>query len=519
MRRLRRYLATQPGSAARALTLLLCVLAGALPLDLRRVGAEPQPGVLEIPPRAPAAADCPVDPPIPVVALRVRVPAVAAPGQELEYRICVENCSRAAAHHVVVRNPIPPTARLVRVSPEPAARDPELLWRFGTLPAGACKEIVLVLAPTGAGDVQNCARVQFEHGQCVTTRIARPQLTLAKTGPAQAILFDALAYRLLVTNAGSSEAAGVVLTDTLPAGLEHASGKNVLTWDLGTLAPGQSRVVDYQVIAKRAERLCNQAAVTAAGGLRREASHCVVVAEPRLELVKTGPRERFLNRPATYQISVANRGTIPLTNVVITDVLPAQTALASASNGGRLVGDRVQWPIGVLPPGARRTVQLSLRALAAGEVRNRAVVTADRGLTAQAEAVTRFEGATGLTVDIDDRDDPVEVGKDTSYVITVINQGPIPATKVRMAALVPEQMAVTEAKGPSNAARDGGRVTFEPVTIPPGGTATYEVFVKPLKPGDVRFRVDLSADQLPAGPVRREESTTIYSDLPPRPGP
>src|SRR5262245_11251082 len=60
----------------------------------------------------------PAEPPPPVVALHVRVPACATAGQELCYRICVENLSRAAAHHVLVRNPIPTGAKLVRTKPE-----------------------------------------------------------------------------------------------------------------------------------------------------------------------------------------------------------------------------------------------------------------------------------------------------------------------------------------------------------------------------------------------------------------
>src|SRR5262245_17349594 len=111
--------------------------------------AAPGPGT------APAAAS-PVDPPVPVVALRVRVPASAADGQELEYRTCVENTSPAAAHHVLVRNPLPANARFVRANPEPTAQEPDLLWQLGTLEPRACREIVLVLAPTGPGDVRNC---------------------------------------------------------------------------------------------------------------------------------------------------------------------------------------------------------------------------------------------------------------------------------------------------------------------------------------------------------------------------
>jgi uncharacterized repeat protein (TIGR01451 family) len=459
------------------------------------------------------------------VAIRVRVPATAAVGQELDYRICVENSSRAAAHHVTVRNPLPANARFVRANPEPAAREPELVWQLGTLEGCACKEITLVLTPIGAGDIKNCARVQFEHGQCVTTKIARPELSLQKVGPAQAVLNDALTYQIVVTNTGSVEARDVLLTDTLPDGLQRLDDKearNQRTWDLGTLAPGQSRRVEYQVIARKTGRLCNQTAVSAAGGIRQETSHCVTVTEPRLELTIKGPMTYSLNRPATYQITVSNPGSAPLTEVVVTNPLPAQTTFVRASNGGRFADNQVQWIIGTLPAGTRRTVQVELRAQAGGEarnfeVRNRAVATAARDLIAQAETRTLFEGATGLTFDIDKKDDPVEVGKETSYTITVFNQGAAQATMVRIIATVPDQMAVKGTGGPG-ATRKGQTITFDSINLRPGGTATYEVFVTPQQPGDVRFKVEMTAAELLGGPVRKEESTTIYTDRPTAPG-
>src|SRR5262249_19604516 len=149
------------------------------------------------------------DPPTPIVAIRVRVPASAAAGQDLEYHICVENLSAAPAHHVIVRNPLPANARYVRANPEPSAKEPELVWNLGTLEACGCREIVLVLSPTGTGDVLDCARVQFEHGQCVTTHIVRPAINVRKAGPTQAVVNAALNYQLTVTNTGGTELTGV----------------------------------------------------------------------------------------------------------------------------------------------------------------------------------------------------------------------------------------------------------------------------------------------------------------------
>lgn len=459
---------------------------------------------------------CPTDPPAPVVTIRVRVAACASAGQELEYRLCVANASRAAAHHVTVRNPLPANARFVRASPEPNVREPELVWQLGTVEGCQCREIVLVLAPTGGGDVKNCARVQFEHGQCVTTKIARPGLALEKRGPARALLWEAITYQLIVTNTGAAELRDVLLTDTLPEGMQRVDdpeGKNQRSWDLGTLAPGQTRRIEYQVIARKTGQLCNQAAVVAAGGLRQEARHCVFV-EPRLEALMTGPERRFLNRPATYQITVRNPRSTPATNVVVTNPIPAQTELVRASAGGRQFVNEVRWSLGTIEPGGQRKVALDLKGTVAGTVTNKATVTADGGLSAQAEASTRFEGAAGLTFDIDDRDDPVEVGKETVYTITVTNQGSEEAKNVRIVVTVPAQMkenGVT-APGQTGAKKDGPKITFDPVNLPAMASATYKVFVKPERAGDVRFRVEMDADLLKAGPVTREESTTIYPD-------
>jgi uncharacterized repeat protein (TIGR01451 family) len=454
------------------------------------------------------------DPPAPVVILRVRVPASVTAGQELEYRMSVENCSTAAAHHVLVRNPLPAAARFVRASPEPAAREPELLWRLGTLEGGSKQEIVLVLAPTGSEDVKNCARVQFEHGECVTTKVARPGLSMHKNGPTEALLSDTLNYRLTLTNTGSADLINLLVTDILPAGLEHDSGKDRLSWILSTLAPGQSQSVEYQVVAKKVGRLSNKVIAAAAGGLREEMESSVMVGEMKLNLLMTGPERRYINLPATYQMTVSNTGTLPLTNVVIHNPVPAHTTFLDATSAGELLANQVQWVVGKLAPGESRMVGVRLRALAPGRICNQAIASADRGLTRQAEACTDFTGASALALEIGDSEDPIEVGGQTSYTITVRNPGSEPVTHVQIVATVPEEMIVMRAAGASDNRKDGQKIIYDALTLPAGGEARFRIDVKAQRPGDVRFKVELTADQLTSGPVQQEESTTIFAMLP-----
>jgi hypothetical protein len=95
----------------------------------------------------------------------------------------------------------------------------------------------------------------------------------------------------------------------------------------------------------------------------------------------------------------------------------------------------------------------------------------------------------------------------------VLNQGAVPAKDVVVVATVPDQLEVKSVDGPSASKEDGQKVSFAPITVQPRTEVVYKIMVVARKPGDVRFRVELSADPetLPSGlPVRREESTTIF---------
>jgi uncharacterized repeat protein (TIGR01451 family) len=455
------------------------------------------------------------EPPTPVVTLSMLAPAASGSGQEIEYKICIENCSAAAAHHVMVRDPLPANARFVRATPEPAVRiAPEIVWSLGTLAAGAKQEITLVLAPTGGDEVQNCARVQFEHGQCVTTRINRPSLSLEKSGPTQALLNDPLDYKLTLTNTGSEELKNVFLTDILPDGLAHASGRKRLSWIVGSLAAGQTQTVDYQVTARRVGKQCNKVIATAAGDFRKEMENCVSVGEARLELSVSGPKRHYLNTPATYQINVSNAGTVPLANVTVSNPLPSGTAFVQANEKGIVTDNQVQWSIGTLAAGAGAVFELVLRVSHAGIVCDRATAVAELAPTREAEVCTDFTGLPALSLEVEDLDDPIAVGATTAYIVVVRNPGTLAATNVRITATLPLQMELFQAIGPGPQRSMGQRISFDPVNIPAGGEARYRVEVQARRPGDVRFRVELTADQLTAGPVLQEESTTIYASLP-----
>lgn len=489
-----------------------------------RVRLTPTPPAIEQSMPAATGTHCPVDPPAPVVSIKVRVPACAAPGEDLEYRIHVENHGKTPAHHVIVRNPLPANATFVRATPPPTGSDPVLEWRLGTLDGCACRDIVLVLKPTATGDLKNCARVQFEHGECVVTKIGsqpapqppaggQPRLQVRKTGPGQAILHDPITYQLFVTNTGTAAVSGVELTDKMPEGMEDgATGKNQLTWSVGTLAPGEARTYEYQAITKKTGKLCNRAAASA-GALRDETEACVEVREAKLRIEKTGPKAQYLKGATTFQITVTNDGSTPLSNVVVADVLPTKTRLAQVPLGAQVRENQVEWRLGTLAPGARKSVQLTLRATEAGKVVNQATARADGVAPVSVEFTTEFGSAAGLTFYPEIADNPVAIKKPTRYTITVVNTGSAAATDIDLTADVPKQMEIKEIRPKDSAQRLGQQITFKRLqTLEAGKEQTFEIDVVPTEAAaEAAMKVKLTTKELPQG-VTKEVRVNIVPD-------
>jgi uncharacterized repeat protein (TIGR01451 family) len=150
---------------------------------------------------------------------------------------------------------------------------------------------------------------------------------------------------------------------------------------------------------------------------------------------------------------------------------------------------------------------------------NVAVATADPGLQVQAEAAVEILGLPAFRLEVDDVEDPVEVGGRTSYRIVVTNQGSLPGNQVEIAAVLPPQMKLVNATGPSQYRQEGQRLIFAAVdSLPPGQQLNYNVTVEALQVGDVRFRTELRSATL-KDPVIEEESTTIWNPPPANPTP
>jgi uncharacterized repeat protein (TIGR01451 family) len=475
------------------------------------------------------------EPPPPVVTLSLRVPAALGIGQEAEYRLLLENKATVPAHHTVVSFPLPAGTQFVKANPpaDPpkpgASGPPTYLWSLNSFAPNARKEIIVVLKPDpAANEIRAVAHVRYEHGQSVLTQLSKPRLQIKKKGPREAVLNEAIPFTIEIVNPAQVDVANVVIVDSLPAGFEFepnagnmpppntaapATGGAQRAWNVGTLKPGQRRLIEYKVFARKAGTLLNDVVATANAGVREQTSWSVRVTEPRLSLEHVGPKLRHVGQLAEYRVVVRNTGTATLNNVVVTDVLPARATLERATSGGQKYGEKMQWIFPTLAPGGAETITVQLRVSEGGPKVNRVTVSADRGATQEQAVGTDFLAAAALQLDAQQAANPVEVNGENSYTITVRNTGTATATNVQVQAIWPAQLLALR-QVPAGAKPNGAELLFEPFTLAPGQSKAVTLEMQARQAGDVRLVARLRADQL-SSPVEEEVQTTVFNDAPP----
>jgi uncharacterized repeat protein (TIGR01451 family) len=457
----------------------------------------------------------------PDAALSITGPPTVARGQEVPYTITVTNRGRVETRAMTVRDLIPAGCAYVSSQPPAIQEGQQLTWTLGLLPPGQSHSIQLVLrAPANVGQILNCATVKTEEGlsseSCATTQVTAPQLKVAVAGPATAVVGTPLSYQITVSNPGTGSATNVKLTASFDLGLEHESKARSVDLPLGTLGPNESRTVPLVLSARQEGRFVTRVAGSADGGLRDQAEQPVLVQKAQVSLQIKGPPRRFVGRPADWDIRVVNTGEAALTNVVIRDHLPVELGFVSATEGGQVVQGDVEWKIGTLAPKQEKVVRVTTNSKqitpAAISV---AVVTADAGLTKEERASLEILGTPAYRFQVAPSGNPVEVGKQIDYVISVENTGSQAANDVEITAIVPAELKVIKVAGPSKETVAGQTITFAKVNgVKPAQTLTYTITVEGMKQGDVRFRAELRGETLKT-PVLKEAPTTIYDALAP----
>lgn len=421
--------------------------------------------------------------------------------------------ARKECAEVLVNQTLPCDSEFIRSEP-PAQPDAsgQLQWHFPHMTCGECQRIKVWVKPMKEGCCLAAATICACPQLCAYTVCGQPVICIKKCGPECACLYCPIRYRIDVCNSGSATAYDVVVQDNVPEGLTHSSGYRCLTYQLGCLAPGESRTIDVDFCASRRGIACNTATVSYCGGPKCTAEACTNIVEPCVQVTKTGADWAYICKTVDYTITVTNPGDLVLRDVVIDDVSPSGTTIVDAP-GAEVCCNRATWCLCELCPGETRQFVVTVRSQVPGCLTNKVSVTSQSDCgpcTMCAEASTCWKGIAATHMCMVDTCDPICIGDTTVYRICVTNRGTSDDTNVQLVVNFTKELQPQVANGPTRSMVDGQRVVFEPLDrLAPKQSVEYCITVKGVSVGDARAEASLSSDMLSA-PVTDVESTHVY---------
>jgi uncharacterized repeat protein (TIGR01451 family) len=443
---------------------------------------------------------------------------IASVGKVVEQQILVKNVGSVAADQVEVRCTVSIDSELVSTEPRATIAGSTMVWRIAKLPAGGQQKMVVRVRPLVAGELSCNTNVTFKSSAAVKVQVTAAKLKLICEGPSSVPVGSDVHVTMTVFNTGTAAAENVRIRQIVPniqqTGGRAAPAAKPLLLEVGTLEPGESRVLETSSKATMAGVVNIKLVAEAQDGTSANAEHTIKVQEPKLTIATTGPEFRYLNRKATYQITVTNPGDSPVTNLNVMAGLPEGLEFADASHGGAYNAQKrtIAWTPGLLEP--NRSIEYSITVIprTEGEHLQRVVAWADNKLLVKADKVTRVEGTTSLAIEITDVEDPIEIGSETLYQIHITNKGSKSAERVQVVAMIADGLKVTGIESAGTYRMQGQQLVFEPIaSMAPQATAVIQIRVKGTKVGSHAIRAMASCPAMP-NTIVTEESTAVYGD-------
>ncbi|MFI4911756.1 MAG: CARDB domain-containing protein [Sedimentisphaeraceae bacterium JB056] len=446
-----------------------------------------------------------------IVKIDKSMPVEVQLNEPFDYTIHAKNMTSGDLIDVVITEHLGNNFKYAGSTPDAKQKGTTLVWKIDKLGPEEMKEMTISGSAVSTECIQNCTTVDYVIPTCAYVKVVQPKLMLTKEAPDKAVICDEIPMKFTITNNGTGNATNVMITDQLPEGLMTLDGKDMVSINVGTLMAGKSQLYTVNTKAEETGTYENKAYATAGGGLKAESEMTTTtVTQPILEITKEGPETRYLGRSVQYTIKVTNNGDEVAENTMISDMIPANVTDIVLSDGGSVEGNKAMWPIGPLAPEASKTVTISYMPSQSGKFTNKASVTAICAKSVVAQATTEVKGIPALLLEVIDISDPIEVGNNETYNIIVTNQGTATATNVMIKAILEDTMQYVSTSGATRAQIDGETISFAALpTLAPKAKASWNVTVKAVGEGDVRFSVKLNSDQLDRD-VEETESTHFY---------
>jgi uncharacterized repeat protein (TIGR01451 family) len=277
---------------------------------------------------------------------------------------------------------------------------------------------------------------------------------------------EQLQYTLVYTNFGPSDATDVVVADNLPPEVVFvqsqptpSSGPNPATWNLGTLAAGDSGTIEVtvQVQLSTAEGFTNTVTISTEtpetnyeNNSDDESTGVTLLADLAIEKNDT-PDPVVPGELLTYTLTYTNNGPSEAVDVLITDQLPPGLSFIDADPNPISSPDPLVWDLGTLVPGDSGSITITVQvALSVTQTfTNTATITSSTPdpdpSNNRDDEPTDVALLTDVAIQKVHNINPVQAGADLLYTLTYVNNGPSDATNVTVTDLLPAGVSFVQA--------------------------------------------------------------------------
>lgn len=328
--------------------------------------------------------------------------------------------------------------------------------------------------------------------------------------PPTASLCDPFDVVFEVRNAGGAALTEVRVAEVVPACLKAVDGRTEMTFDAGTLQPGESRVFGYKAQAMNSGVCLGRVKVTSAEGAVAEAESSVTVQAPVLEVGCRAPAEVLAGRPIELCATVRNAGDAIEPRVLVAVAIPEGASVGTISEGGVAKDGAVVWDVAPLAPGGEKALCVAFTVRQPGAVAFRVGAKGQCAPPVESQCGTQVAGIPAILLEVVDVEDPIEVGNQVTYEIRVTNQGSAVGTNLKWVCSLPESQEFVSGGGPTEVQGQGRSASAAALaTLDPKGEVVWRVVVKATSAADARFKVEMTSDQFQR-PVEEWEATSQY---------
>lgn len=235
-----------------------------------------------------------------------------------------------------------------------------------------------------------------------------------------------------------------------------------------------------------------------------------IIYAPVLSLQCDAPPEMPTGRSVDVCLTVINSGNAIEPKTTITLPIPPGAILSSKTDRAVVSDDQLTWEIADLAPNHGKQVCAVFKLRQPGTLDFAPTAAGSRAQPVQSACATKIVGVPGILVEVVDREDPIEIGKQVTYDIKVTNQGSTVLNNIGILCTVPVSQEFISAAGITPGHAQERTVTLEKLPkLEPKASASWRVVTKALAAADARFLVEVSSDQFEK-PIAEDEATQLY---------